>query len=541
MSASSRSDLGKSTPKSLRAQGTRTRTGRVMAATVVAGLTVAGIAVTGTPSASAAEALRAQSVGRLVDGTLGGNPIQQVADVADARATAPGTQSVQNPLDATLLGQLNVPLSGAIDLPTDPAIIAGAANQVAVAHLDGFSYGAAGAVSNSGGANVGGDSDSFPAFGTINLSGAALPSLPSLPLPGVGDLASLGSITATVGAVSALAQTKTGGAVAPPPSYNIAGLTLAIGSPALGGVLKTVGDALVAPALPSLPGLPASCSFSTQVLSPISLAGGAVTVSPTDGKITVNLAKLLAQLGLNINTLPANTDLLAYLLNYLADPAGLAAGLQSTIAGIITPLQTKFTTCLTDFAAVFPAPLAGVVKTVSDLLTGGQTTLTGLVNSLLTPLQNAAGTNPLKPLSDGLKALIDIGINVESGPGIQAVQSDPDFLYTTALAKTPNQATPVVANQTLVRALEINLLGSGAVVALANAAAGPSTAAPAPPTTSSVTTSPGPTNTNIPTGVPAGAVTPAGSPIAPLVLLIVGLVLASGGAVAWKLRGRTAH
>jgi hypothetical protein len=558
MSHSSRSNFGETTPKSQRAHGARSRTGRVIAGTLVAGITVAGLAVTGGQSAGAASLPQAQSVGRLVDGTLGGNPIQQVADVADARATAPGTQSVQNPLDVTLLGQLNLPLTGVIDLPTDPAIVAGAANQVAVAHLDGFSYGAAGAVSNSGGANVGGDSSSFPAFGTINLSGAAIPGLPSLPLPGVGNLSTLGSVTATIGAVSALAQTKSGGAVAPPPSYNIAGLTLDLSSPALGGVLKTVGDALVAPSLPGLPGLPASCSFSTQVLSPISLAGGAVTINPTSAKITVNLATLLAQLGLNINSLPANTDLLAYLLNYLADPAGLAAGLQSTISSIITPLQTKFTTCLTDFAAAFPPPLGGVVKSVSDLLAGGQSTVTGIVTTILTPLQNAAGTNPLKPLSDGLKQLIDIGINVESGPGIQAVQSNPDFLFTSALAKTPNQATPVVANQTLIRALEINVLAglpaapnlaaplaagsSGlATIALANAAAGPSSQAPATPTTPPDTATVNPTNTNIPTGVPAGYAKPAGSPDAPLVLLIVGLLMAGGATVAWKLRGRHAR
>jgi len=48
----------------------------------------------------------------------------------------------------------------------------------------------------------------------------------------------------------------------------------------------------------------------------------------------------------------------------------------------------------------------------------------------------------------------------------------------------------------------------------------------------------GPTNTNIPTGVPAGFAKPAGSPDLPLILLVVGLLMASGGAVAWKFRGK---
>ncbi|MEP7021105.1 MAG: choice-of-anchor G family protein [Pseudonocardiales bacterium] len=530
---------------------------RLIAASLAAGLAVTGFALAGATSAGAVEPLRAQSVGRLVDGSLGGNPIQQVADVADARATAPGTQSVQNPLDVTLLGQINVPLTGVINFPTDPAIVAGAANQVAVAHLDGFSYGAAGAVSNSGGANLGGSNDSFPAFGTINLTGAAIPGLPGL--PGAGELPSLGAITASIGAVAALAQTKSGGAVTPAPQYVIAGLNLTLSSPALGGVLSQIGDALSKPpTLPALPGLPTECSFNAQVLSNLTLLGGAVTINPTNGLITISLAKLLAQLGLNINALPANTDLIAYLLDYLTRPSGLAAGLQQAIAGVTDPLQDKFSACGTALAAKFPPPLDVATQAFFDALAQGKTMFTTLVNSIIAPLAAAGGVNPLKPLADGLKAVIDIGINVESGPGIQPEQSNPDFKFTTKLDKTPNQATPVVANQTLIRALEVNVLGGVpaagnfvsslaapsaglATIALANAAVGPSSAAPAAPTTSTSTVPPGPTNTNIPTGVPAGFAKPASPLDVPLILLIVGLFMASGGAVAWKLRGRHAR
>ena len=200
MSRSNRSELAEQMAGSRGAR--RSRSGRLIAGTLAAGVAVTGFAVTGGQGASAAAPLRAQSVGRLVDGTVGTNPLESLADVKDARAAAPGTESVQNPLDLTVLGQLNVPLTGAIDLPTDPAVVAGAANQVAVAHLDGVADGAAGAVSNSGGANIGGASDSFPAFGSINLSGAVSP-IPSLPLPGGVELASLGSKTASIGALAA--------------------------------------------------------------------------------------------------------------------------------------------------------------------------------------------------------------------------------------------------------------------------------------------------------------------------------------------------
>jgi len=511
----------------------------MIAGTLVAGLAVAGFTVTGGQSAGAVAPLSAQSVGRLVDGTVGTNTLESLVDVADARATAPGVQSVQNPLDVTLFGQLNIPLTGVIDLPTDPAIVAGAANQVAVAHLDGFSYGAAGAVSNSGGANLGGANDSFPAFASINLTGAAFPALPGLPgLPGGGEAASLGGITAKIGAVAALAQTKVGGAVTPPPSYVIAGLNLTLASPALGTFLATLGAALVAPTLPALPGIPSACSFGSQILSTLTLDGGAITIDPTNGATRVSLAKLLQQLGVNINALPANTDLLAYLLNYIASPSGLAAGLQAVITGITDPMQANFERCL----AALPAPL-NALQPVFDAITQSKTTLTNLVNSITTALAAAGGNSPFQPLADGLKQVIDIGINVESGPGIQAEQTNPAMTFTTKLAKTPNQATPVVASQTLIRALEINLLqgaGNGGVanIALANAAVGPSTVAPvAPPTTAPPTTN-GPPNTNIPTRVPAGYAKPTGAPDAPLILLLVGLLMASGGAVAWKFRGK---
>jgi hypothetical protein len=127
-----------------------------------------------------------------------------------------------------------------------------------------------------------------------------------------------------------------------------------------------------------------------------------------------------------------------------------------------------------------------------------------------------------------LKKLVDIGINVQP--------NGPAGTFTSQLKATPSQTTPVVPDQTIVRAIEINLVGDPlATVALANAAAGPSAPAVAPPVT---TTPPG---TAIPTGVPAGFQKPSGTPELPLVLLTVGIVLAAGGAVAWKLRGTPAH
>jgi hypothetical protein len=487
--------------------------------------------------ASAASGPRAQSVGRFLDGQLGPQTLEDVLDLKDARATNPGTVTDQNPLDVTLAKQQSVPLTGAAQLPgSGNAIHFGAANQVAKARSNGYAYGASGAVANSGGASVGGNNNAFPASATVNLSAAAVPSPGSLPLPGAGNLAALGGVTATIGAVSALAQTPVGFGKHGSTDYGIAGLQLSIGSPALGGVLAQLGDALVAPAvpglpgLPKLPGLPASCSFKTQALSPISLDGGAITIDPTNGSIGVDFAKLV-----NLNSLPANTDLLDYLINYLSSSSGLAKGLQATLNGIFTPLQAKFVTCLKDFAKPFPAPLNGVPDQVFSAITGGQAQVEDAINKGIDQLTSAAGSNPLAPLSDGLKKLIDIGVNVQPNGAAGS--------FTSALKATPDQATSVIAGQTIVRALEINLApaaGSSpaATLAIANAAAGPSTPAVSAATTTPTTpaTPDRHTSTAIPTGVPAGAGTHGGSPTTPLVLLSLGLALAGAGAIAWKLR-----
>jgi len=59
----------------------------------------------------------------------------------------------------------------------------------------------------------------------------------------------------------------------------------------------------------------------------------------------------------------------------------------------------------------------------------------------------------------------------------------------------------------------------------------------APPSSSTpvpTTTVPG---TAIPTGVPAGQAQTGGTPTLPLVLLVLGLLMAAGGAATWRLRG----
>jgi hypothetical protein len=506
---------------------------RAVAGSLVLGLGI-GSALLCSAAPAAAAAPRAQAVGRFVDGAVGGNPIQQVADLKDARATNPGTVSDQNPLDVTVGGRLDIPLSGKLQAPGGNVFHVGVANQIARARSNGYALGAAGAVADSGGASLGGNSNAYPSNATLDLSAAGLPSAP-IPLPG-GNKASLGGLTASIGAVSAKAHTPPGVGAPGDTQYNIAGLKLTLSSPALAGVLAQLADALKAPSLPSsplpAPGLPSQCSFKTQFLSPATVGGGALSIDPTTGAITLDVAAALRALGTDINSLPANTDLLAYVLKYLSSADGLSAGLQNVIGNTFATQKQNFADCLVAFGKAFPPPLAALVQTALKTITAGQTQLTDAINGAVKQLTSAGGSNPLAPITDGLKQAVQIGVNVQP--------NGPSGSYRSPLRATPDQATPVVAGQTVVRALEIDLGGgSGVSLALANAAAGPSSAAPVVthPTPAPVTTAPVRHNHVLPTGVPAGQGPIGGGPSGlPLTLLGVGVVLAGAGALAWRLR-----
>jgi hypothetical protein len=480
---------------------------------------------------AAAPPPRAQAVGRFLDGRLGSTPLEAALDLADARASSPGTPGARNPFDVTVGGQRSVPLSGALQAPgAGDAMHIGVANQVARARPDGWSFGAAGAVADSGGASIGARNNAFPADATLNLSPAALPSPGTLPLPGAGSLPALGAITASAGAVSALAQTPAGSHRPARTSYAIGRLQLTLSSPALGAALARLADAAKAPTVPGLPAAPRACSAKKQLLSPMSLDGGAVVVRPSTGTLTLDVAAVLRGLGADLNRLPANTDLDDFLGRYLAAPSGLSAGLQQVLHGVVDPPQAQSAACLAALTAMLPAQLRGQARALMAQLVGGQQQLESAVNQLAGQLAAAGGSNPLAPLADGLRQALDLGVNVQPhGPAGSFVSS---------LRPTPDQARPAVPGQTLVRALEIDLGRGGgastsAAIALANAAAGPSApnapAAPVPPTHSVANGGP---DTRLPTAVPAGAGAPSPPARLPRLLLLLAGATAVGAAAS---------
>jgi len=488
----------------------------LIAGTIATALAVTGLSFTGGPGAAAASLPNSQSVGRFVDGAVGTTPIQQIADVQDARAKNPGSVSDQNPLDVKVLNAINLPLTGSLQFQELAGIRLGAVNQVAVAKSDGFSYGASGAVANSGGVSIGGNNNAFPANATINLSAASLAGNSPIPVPGGGSAAALGSVDVSIGAVAALAQTPAGAGKPGSASYGIAGLNLQAASPLLAQLVGNVGNLVggLLTAANAILNLATNCPLIKGTIPDLPIDNGAIVLSGSTGGLTINLQTLLNQLGLDLNHLAPNTDVIDLLLNYISDPKGLATGLENVLNGLFTGLKAQFDACAT-----------GAAKTAIDaLFNAGQSLETGL-NSLLGGLKLPGGGSALAPLGTLLKKLVDIGINVQpNGPG---------GTFTSALKATPNQATPVVPGQTVVRAIEIDLVGDPlAAIALANAAAGPSAPAAVAPTSSNASAA------VLPTAVPAGYAKPRSGSDLPLVLLVVGLMVGSGGVFAWRMRGR---
>jgi hypothetical protein len=526
----------------------RARLVRILAAGAAVAVGTAAVGFAAAAPAGATSAPLAQSVGRFLDGEAGGKPIQTLVDLKDARATAPGHPSQQNPMQAKLLGQATVPLGHHLQLPGKGVFKLGAVNQVAVARNGGYAYGASGAVSNSGGISSGGKNHKYPADAQIDLSSKKLgsvpiPAIPKNPLPGLpgGHVPALGGISVDVGAISALAKTNAGGSFASP-QYKIASLTLSLKSPALAALLKRLanGGKQLKPILKQIYAalktldvpVPPSCQLNPSALpATISLDHGAVVIDPSTGSITVDIAKLLQTLGANLNALPPNTDLLAYVLNNLGKI--LSFGLANVINGLINPIKALGQNCVNDITNAVPPPLDQPLKSLLKQLTSGQSKLENALEAIAAQLSSAAAPG-LKQLTDNLAKAIAIGVNVQQGAYPLAGAPAPTYRFYSALVPTPDQATPMVIGQGVVRAIEIKVAnGQGASLALGNAAAGPSSK-PSP-----TTPQPPAPSTAIPTGVPAGnAASSGGNSPLPLVILLVVLALGGVGSFAYRARGR---
>ncbi len=553
----------------------RRRSVRLAAAGVAVGVLAATI-VGASGGTAAADTPVSQAEGRFLTGTAAGQSFDSVAALKGETAAYPDDPGPNaNHLSGSVLGQaLDSPL-GNVSVPFADGVEFGAVAQYAKADQDGSATGSSGLIGSNGAINVGGSGNSNVA--TIDLG----------ELPGASSLTStLGDLTLKVGAVSAQAkQAAFGKKLADPSaectggtyervsnsdqagSYQFANLTLTATSP----LLQTLGTSLAsaystlrtsftnaADALPgglvAVTGVPTATAFKQGLT--VSLAGGGITASLADGSLTIDLARILTSAHLDINNLCPNTSLTRYLADALAD-------LPSAIDGLVTGLASEVTTALGNATVT----VAGTALSASELTTLITTAtsgfdLTSYSSSVTTPL-DAALDPAVAAISDNLLDLTANGQTEDSGtfteaalilklvpnggslptvPGLPTLPSLPTLgaaIQHSAPAParsvtlvSARMAAPLAAAPTGTPVVQLNL----ALAAVTNAA---------PPAAASTSSSPSSTveATDIPTGVPAGAAGHhgGGSPALPIVLVLIGLVLAGGGVTAYRARGKFSH
>ncbi len=421
----------------------RARQGMALGVTTVVS---AGAVVAGAGVANAADTPVSQSRGWFLSGSALGVDLDDIVELDSARAVntgSPATVTQLNPLGATLLNSLHIPLGPINLLEGNGLLTLGAVNQAAIARSNGSAIGASGAVSDSGAIAVAGNNNVPASTAKLDLGGLLASNL------GTGLVGGLLDVDLIVGAISAnakQAESKDGKQGSQVGDYRIADLKLELQSPILSGLLGSLGlgalqgnvDALDNPGgailgLPALTGLlsgvlPALGVASADVTNLPNLAAivgatdttlgsGAVTVDLTNGKITVDVEALLISLGLDLNNLPPNTELVRLILNALADRVG------DLVADELGNLADRLTDAIDDIEVDAVTTLLGVDTplVLGPVVNGAiDTVLDGVLATLLAPVTGAVSgvAGPLlSPLFDALEDLLSIRVNVQNKSG----------------------------------------------------------------------------------------------------------------------------
>ncbi len=444
----------------------RTRRGRFLAGTVAASLTVAGVAIVNSQSASAAGTDRdrpnAQSVGNFVDATLGGKPLDSVAKLKYATAQAPGSTSVQNPLDVELLKAIDLPLTGALQLPTLLGIHLGAVTQKAYANVDGYSYGQAGLLLNSGGVSVGGNNNAADMAGnaTIDLSASGLPAAPArFPVAARPTRSAASRLNARRRlcrrdhAPSSTARANDGVDRLPDRQPEARAPKLAAARPAARLALSQVTGLSPVNTAARQGGTQQRRSVTSARVAcrHAHLDNGAVVLDPANAAITDRHRSAAEDAAPGPEQPPAEHR-----------PDRLRAELpdqrERSRGGHHRSRQRHHRPAAEmprhEFSNDIPGlgPVLG--SALIDTLTQGQATLEKTINGLISQPVRRRRHQPAGPLADTLEKLVDIGVNVQpNGPA-----GPSGHAYTDHLAATAKQGTPVVAGQTVERAMEVNVL-----------------------------------------------------------------------------------
>jgi hypothetical protein len=350
-----------------------------------------------------------QSQGTFLDGSVLGSSLSNLASVLPASATnSGGAQDIdRHPLDVTALNAVNIPLGNGLNLLGNNGILQlGAVNQYAEANPDGSSRAASGAVNDTGGVEVGGTA-AFPSDAKVSLKG----------LIGPGLASSLADLNVTTGALSATAtQTaagvQTGG-------YQIAGLTVDLTSPLVAGItgdlsgavagLQTTVNGLTA-AIEAIPGVSALVQVTLPDLSAVlndidtvSTADGSITANLQTGAVSIDLAKVLASTGLDLNNLDPDTNLLPYITDALTND-------------LLPAIAADITGALSDAINATSVTVLGIPL----VLPGITTLLQGVVDQVSAPISTAVanlGDTVVTPLATALGSVLSLTANVQETAG----------------------------------------------------------------------------------------------------------------------------
>jgi hypothetical protein len=358
--------------------------------------------------AGASPAPVSQAAGRVLSGEIGGSDLDNLVAVKGESAVNTGGASVthQHSLSASLLSKQLLNLPDGLQLPGGGVLELGAANQYAQANPDGSAHGASGAVTNSGAVGLGGGG-APQSDATLDLARAS----------GLADL--LGDVKASVGALAATADQKAGKNGAQSGDYELASLKLELTSPALANAIKLLsGGSAQVPGLSDListlagAGLPVGALEAVGTnssvdglkkalasLGDVNFGDGAITGSLTEGKLTVDVAKLIkSTLNLDLNNLPPNTHLITYVAEAL--PKALNNGL--------TQLGEQLTVAFDKLnltGSPLPVGSSEVAKALKLLL--------GPLTDALNSGADSLSSTLFVPMAKQLQQLIDLVVNVQ--------------------------------------------------------------------------------------------------------------------------------
>ncbi len=300
------------------------RTGGFFGAVALA----AGIGIIAPTAAQADEVDTSYAEGRFLSGSLVGIDLDQIVELAAARAANDGTQPLQtskDPLSASVLQTVDVDAPGGVQLDLGQFLDAGVINQYAEAEVDGVAMASSGAIGDDGAIGVGEVGAGSAGDLTLDLDALINSRFASI----------LTDVKLSLEAVAAQARGTQDTASG---DYTLAGATLTFSSPAVGSLTNKVNGALatVDQSLLGLEGDDGVLGNAVDgVLDPVlGVVGSSADVTATidvdlqeavrsllngaygDGAVSFNLetgavsVDLEALLGGELNDLAPNTELL---------------------------------------------------------------------------------------------------------------------------------------------------------------------------------------------------------------------------------------